>query len=284
MTYDALLRKVSKIAIENDKEVEAIKLLMMELSKLDAHQFYMNLKQEVPADFEEEFINKSMQYIINHIPVQHILGYAFFFGYKFTVNQHVLIPRVETEQLVENTLYYYDKYFGQKNIKLLDLGTGSGCIGVTLAKEETNLDVMISDVSFDALEVAKQNAVLLNVNVSAVLSSWFENINGKFDIIISNPPYIPDDEIVEDIVQKEPEVALYGGKNGTDFYELILKEIKPFLKEKALIGFEHGYQQKELIASYAKTYFPDAKLIQLKDFQGKDRMTFIGIGGVLEDE
>ncbi len=284
MTYEALLRKVSQFAVEHDEEVEAIKLLLMELSPLDAHQFYLNQREEVPADLEKDFIEKSMLYMIDHVPVQHILGYAFFYGYQFHVNEHVLIPRVETEQLVENTLYYYDKYFENENIKLLDLGTGSGCIGVTLAKEENHLDVMISDVSSDALEVAKKNADALKANVKAVLSSWFENIDGKFDIIISNPPYIPDDEVVQDIVQKEPEVALYGGKTGTDYYELILREIKPYLKEKALIGFEHGYQQRALIASYVKKYFPEARLVQLKDLQGKDRMTFVGIGGVLEDE
>lgn len=227
----------------------------MELSHDDAHQFYLNLKKEVPSDFEEDFLKKSMLYIENDIPVQHILGYAYFFGYKFIANKDVLIPRVETEQLVENTLYYYDKYFENENLKLLDLGTGSGCIGLTLAKEEKNLNVTISDVSIEALEVAKKNAETLEVEVTSILSSWFDHIEGKFDIIISNPPYIPDDEIVENIVQKEPEVALYGGKTGTDFYELILREIKPYLNEKALIGFEHGYQQKRSNCFLCKKIF-----------------------------
>jgi len=284
VTYEALLKKVSNIALDNQKEAEAIKLLLMELSPLDAHQFYLSLKDEVPKDFETMFLNKAMLYIKDDIPVQHILGYAYFFGYQFNVNDDVLIPRVETEQLVENTLFYYDKYFEGKQSKLLDLGTGSGCIGVTLKKEEHLLDVTISDISEKALAIAQSNADKLDVKVTSILSSWFENIEGKFDLIISNPPYIPDEEIVENIVKKEPEVALYGGIDGTDFYELILKEIKPYLNEKALIGFEHGYQQKEAIASYVKKYFPDAKLIQLKDYQGRDRMTFVGIGGVLDYE
>lgn len=284
MTYETLLKEVSTLALNHQKEAEAIKLLLMELSSFDAHQFYLNINQEVPSDFEKSFREKANLYIIDHIPVQHILGYAFFYGYNFTVNEHVLIPRVETEQLVENTLYYYDKYFGNKTLDVLDLGTGSGCIGLTLAKEEQNLNVTISDVSQKALDTALLNAKKLDISVKGILSSWFENIDHKFDMIISNPPYIPDDEIVEDIVQKEPDVALYGGKTGTDFYLHILKHIKPYLKDRALIGFEHGYQQKAQIAAYVKTYFKDAKLIQLKDYQGKDRMTFIGIGGVLDDE
>jgi len=284
VTYETLLKEVSTLALDHQKEAEAIKLLLMELSSFDAHQFYLNINQEVPSDFEKSFREKANLYIIDHIPVQHILGYAFFYGYNFTVNEHVLIPRVETEQLVENTLYYYDKYFGNKTLDVLDLGTGSGCIGLTLAKEEQNLNVTISDVSQKALDTALLNAKKLDISVKGILSSWFENIDHKFDMIISNPPYIPDDEIVEDIVQKEPDVALYGGKTGTDFYLHILKHIKPYLKDRALIGFEHGYQQKAQIAAYVKTYFKDAKLIQLKDYQGKDRMTFIGIGGVLDDE
>ncbi len=284
MTYETLLKKVSQIAIDHNKEVEAIKLLLMELSNLEAHQFYLNLKEEVPQSFEETFIEKSMLYIKEDMPVQHILGYAFFYGYQFIVSNDVLIPRVETEQLVENTLFYYDKYFDGKKLRVLDLGTGSGCIGLTLAKEEKNLDVTISDVSEKALAIANKNAQKLDVNVHSILSSWFDKIDGKFDMIISNPPYIPSDEDVEAIVKKEPEVALYGGQSGTDFYELILREIKPFLNDRALIGFEHGYQQKKRIYDYAKTYFKDAKIIQLKDLQGKDRMTFIGLGGVLDDE
>lgn len=284
MTFVTLLKEVSKKALAHHKEEEAIKLLLMELSPYDAHQFYLNLDKEVPSDFELTFREKSDLYILNHIPVQHILGYAFFYGYDFYVNDDVLIPRSETEQLVENTLYYYDKYFGNQRLDVLDLGTGSGCIGVTLAREEKNLKVTISDVSEKALVVANKNANHLKVEVTSIVSSWFDQIEGKFDMIISNPPYIPDDEIVEDIVQKEPEVALYGGKTGTDFYLHILQEIKPYLKDRALIGFEHGYQQKALIASYVKKIFPNAKLIQLQDYQGKDRMTFIGIGGVLDDE
>ena len=115
-------------------------------------------------------------------------------------------------------------------------------------------------------------------------SDLFEKINHQFDMIISNPPYIPDDEIVQDIVTKEPSVALYGGKLGVEFYERIIKESINYIKEKALIGFEHGYQQKAQIYAFAKKYYPDSNIIQIKDLQGRDRFTFIGIGGVLEDE
>ncbi len=284
MTYDQLLREVSKKAVQHDKEEEAIKLLLLELSGLAPHAFYLALKEEVDAAFVQSFTKKADDYIFNHVPVQHILGYSYFYGHKFNVSDAVLIPRVETEQLVENILYYYDKYFQNQNLNLIDLGTGSGCIGLSLAKEEPHLHVTVTDISEDALVVAKKNGKSLDVDVRYIASDWFSNVKGKFDMIISNPPYIPAAEDVQDIVKKEPSVALYGGDSGITFYEHILKHVKPFMKERCLIGFEHGYQQKEAILKLAHIHLPDAKVIQLKDMQGKDRFTFLGFKGVLSDE
>jgi len=284
VTYEALLKYGYKQIKNLDKEEEAVKLLLLELSGQDPHQFYMNLKTEASPEFQAFFMEKLDRYIHEDIPVQHLIGHAYFYGYQFKVNQDVLIPRSETEQLVEHVLYFYDTYFSPEKIKVLDLGTGSGCIGITCALEEEKLDVTISDISPDALKVATDNRDQLQAKTKIVLSDLFENINEKFDILISNPPYIPDDETVENIVLKEPGVALYGGSLGVDFYEKILKEAKQHLNPKALIGFEHGYQQKSQIKKFAEANFPEGIIIQLKDLQGKDRFTFIGLGGVLKDE
>lgn len=284
MTYESLLRAGYKKAKLHDKEEEAVKLLLMELSNQDPHQFYLHLADDAGLAFEKLFLGKLDQYLSDDIPVQHLIGHSYFFGHKFKVNQDVLIPRSETEQLVEHILYYYDQYFNDEKLEVLDLGTGSGCIGLTLDVEEENLNVTISDISAEALIVATENKINLNANAQIIQSDLFENINQNFDMIISNPPYIPDDEIVQDIVTKEPSVALYGGKLGVEFYERIIKESKKYIKEKALIGFEHGYQQKAQIYAFAKNYYPDANIIQLKDLQGRDRFTFIGIGGVLDHE
>ena len=284
MTFESLLRAGYKKAKLHDKEDEAVKLLLMELSNQDPHQFYLHLADDAGLEFEKLFLKKLDQYLIEDVPVQHLIGHSYFFGYKFKVNQDVLIPRSETEQLVEHVLYYYDQYFNDQKLDVLDLGTGSGCIGLTLALEAKDLNVTISDISQDALNVALENKEQLNAKAQIIQSDLFEKINHQFDMIISNPPYIPDDEIVQDIVTKEPSVALYGGKLGVDFYERIIKESISYIKEKALIGFEHGYQQKAQIFAFAKKYYPDANIIQVKDLQGRDRFTFIGIGGVLEDE
>lgn len=284
MTFEQLLKFAYKKTKECHKEEEAAKLLLMELSVQDPHQFFLNLKKEVHQDIEKSFLEKLDLYIYKHVPVQHLIGHSYFYGHKLIVNEHVLIPRGETEQLVEHVLYYYDQYFDRQQIDVLDLGTGSGCIGLTLSLEEKNLNVTISDISEDALSVAIQNKNNLNAKVNIILSDLFQNIKGKFDIIVSNPPYIPDSEVVDDIVLKEPRVALYGGVLGTDFYKKILDLSKSYMKEKGLIAFEHGYQQREEIYKYAKDAYPNAHIVQLKDLAGKDRFTMIGIGGVLDQE
>jgi len=284
VTYDKLLKVAYKKANSKNKEEEAVKLLLMELSHQDPHQFYLHLQDEVEEKFENEFLAKLDLYINQDIPVQHLIGHSYFFGYSFKVNEDVLIPRSETEQLVEHVLYYYDQYFNDQILDVLDLGTGSGCIGLTLALEVEPLNLTISDISEEALKVATFNADNLHVKAEIIQSDLFQNIKKRYDMIISNPPYIPDSEVVQDIVKKEPSVALYGGKLGVDFYERIIKESLFYIKDKALIGFEHGYQQKAQILAFAQHYYPEAKIIQVKDLAGKDRFTFIGIGGVLQDE
>jgi len=282
VTYEALLKQAYKKAKTYHKEEEAAKLLLMELSNQDPHQFFINLKTEVDPNFQKVYLEKLDQYLIHHIPVQHLIGHAYFYGYKLFVNEHVLIPRSETEQLVEHVLYYYDTYFSNQSLNVLDLGTGSGCIGLALALEEKNLNVTLSDISLDALEVARKNTQNLGTKVKLIHSDLFKEIKGKFDIIVSNPPYIPEQETVDDMVSKEPSVALYGGFLGTEFYERIIKEIKPFLNERSLIAFEHGFQQKEAIKKIAEIHFEHANIIQLKDLQGKDRFTFIGSHDILK--
>ncbi|MDY0294600.1 MAG: peptide chain release factor N(5)-glutamine methyltransferase [Acholeplasmataceae bacterium] len=284
MTLEALLKLAYKKVNEKSGEEEAAKLLLMELSGLDPHTFFMSMKETVNPELEDQFLTKLDLYINEHIPVQHLIGHSYFFGYPLIVNKHVLIPRPETEQLVEHVLYYMDTYFDSEHIKLLDLGTGSGCIGLTLAKEEPRLDVTASDISDEAIKVAALNKEKLNVSAHLIQSDLFQNITGQFDIIVSNPPYIPDSEVVEDVVSQEPSVALYGGSLGVDFYERILKEASPYLHDQALIAFEHGYQQKEIIYGFAVKHYPNAHIIQMKDLAGKDRFTFIGLGDVLNDE
>lgn len=278
MTYEQLLKVSSTKAFEHDMEAEAVKLLLLELSGFTPTEFYLNVKKDVPKDFIEFFNEKLALYLIDKVPVQHILGFSYFFGRKFKVNNNTLIPRAETEQLVEHVLMAYDDLFSNKSVDVVDLGTGSGCIAITLKLEEDLMNMRAYDISIDALEVAKENSEILGANVRFGVSNWFSAIDSKFDIIVANPPYIPKTEVVENIVQKEPSVALYGGEEGLDYYVEILKNAPKFLKEKAFIAFEHGYQQRQAIYNIAKRYFPDANIVQLEDLAGKDRFTFVYIG------
>jgi len=207
-------------------------------------------------------------------PVQYIVGNVDFYGYNFLVNKNVLIPRFETEELIEKTIKYIDKYF-DSNIDIIDLGTGSGCIAITLNKElGSNVDAI--DISPLALEVARENNARNQANVSFKEGNMLDGITKKYDVIISNPPYIAYDEEIMDIVKNnEPHLALYAPNNGLYFYEKIIREAVNCVKDRNLIAFEIGFQQGSEIIKIANKFFPHGKVWIEKDLQGKDRFVFI---------
>lgn len=208
------------------------------------------------------------------IPVQYIVGNVNFYGYKINVNKNVLIPRFETEELVFKTINYINKYFDKK-VSILDIGTGSGCIAITL-KKELNCDVDAVDISNKALEVAKKNAEENNVKINFFESNVFSNVKNKYDIIVSNPPYISYDEQIMDIVKNnEPNQALYADNEGLYFYEKILEESKKYLNKKFIIAFEIGYLQGNKIKELSLLNFPNCEVRIEKDMQEKDRFVFI---------
>ena len=163
---------------------------------------------------------------------------------------------------------------------MCDVATGSGCIAITLAKEEPNMTVCATDISFEALEVAEANNKKMEANVKFMQGDMLEPLKGrKFDIFVSNPPYIPEDEEVMSLVKNnEPNIALFGGMDGMKFYRIILSGVKELLKDKAMICFEHGYDKKDDMIKLANYYFPESKVEVIKDLEGKDRMTFIYVG------
>lgn len=209
-------------------------------------------------------------------PVQYIVGDVDFYGNIIKVNKNVLIPRRETEELVEKTIEYIKKLFPNQNISMLDIGTGSGCIPITLKKHFPNSNISAVDISVDALKVAADNSLSNNVNINFIQSNLFENVSGKYHCIISNPPYIKEDEEIMDIVKNnEPHLALYAPNEGLYFYEEILKEANKYLEDKFIIAFEIGETQGEDILAIAGKYFPTSKLLLEKDLQHLDRFVFI---------
>ncbi len=205
---------------------------------------------------------------------QYIVGNVNFYGNIINVDKRVLIPRFETELLVEKSIGYINKLFDNR-ASILDIGTGSGCIAITL-KKEIDCNVSAVDVSTFALEVAKSNAKLNNVDINFINSDIFSNVNYKYDVIISNPPYISYDEKIEDIVyNNEPHLALYAGDNGLYFYNKILSECSKCLKDKYLICFEIGCNQGDKIKELAFKYLDGINISLEKDYSDRDRFVFI---------
>lgn len=227
------------------------------------------LKKYLPPELLEDGIKK----MESGIPLQYIVGNVDFYGLNFIVNENVLIPRFETELLVEKTISYINRYF-TNDLKIVDLGTGSGCIAITLSKK-LNVEVDAVDISPSALEVAKKNNIINNTNVNFYLGNMLEPLSKKYDVIISNPPYIAYDEEIMDIVKNnEPVIALYADNNGLYYYEEIIKNSKNYLNGNGLLAFEIGYMQASSIKKLAKKYLNKEAIIE-KDYSNKDRFAFI---------
>lgn len=228
------------------------------------------LKKYLPTEKLEEGLKKLKE----GKPVQYIVGNVNFYGITLKVNENVLIPRFETETLVEKTINYAKKYLKQP-IKILDLGTGSGAIAITL-KKKLNSFVDAVDISKEALEVAKENSKENNVEISFIHSNMLEKVDKKYDLIISNPPYISYDEEVEEIVKNnEPHIALYAENDGLEYYEKILKSAEKYINKPGIIAFEIGMNQGKKIKKIASKYLKTDNIKIEKDLSGKDRYIFI---------
>lgn len=240
------------------------KIISLGISKREAEELI-----SVSKDIEHDY-----KLLKDGYPIQYLIGYVDFYGYKINVNEDVLIPRYETEYLLEKVINISKKIFSNK-INILDIGTGSGAISIVL-KNELNSNVTACDISEKALNTAINNAKINNSNINFIKSDIFSNVNSKFDIIISNPPYISSDEVIMDSVKKyEPNLALYAPNDGLYFYEEILKDAIKYLNDKFIIAFEIGWWQGNLIYDIAKRYFNDSIIRIEKDLTDRDRYLFI---------
>ena len=219
-------------------------------------------------------IDDAIEKLKKGIPVQYIVGNVSFYGFDFNVNENVLIPRFETEQLVEKTVKLINDKFDKK-VSIIDIGTGSGCIAVTLKKLiECKVDAV--DISELALNVARENAIKNEVSVNFFISDMLDNVDKKYDVIISNPPYISYDEEIMDIVKNnEPSIALYADDEGMYFYKKILDKARNNLNDRFIIAFEIGYMQGDKLKEYASKNYSDCNIFIERDLQGKDRFLFI---------
>ena len=278
-TYNNLLHEHKKAFIEADVTTETIKVFLYELCFARDINLYLHLDDEADPEVAEVF-EAGIQRLLNHEPLNYVLGYCWFYGYKLNVDDNVLIPRYETEELIGNTLALIDENFADyQEIKLADIGTGSGAIAIALAKEEPKLKVYASDISEGAIQVAKANAKLNGADIEFSVGNMLDPLiekGIKLDVLISNPPYIPSEEDLEVSVKDfEPHVALFGGADGLKYYREIFENAHLLLNEHAMLGFEIGYDQRESLTKVAKEYFPEASVEVIKDINGKDRMMFI---------
>ena len=269
MTIDEALA-YAKSKIHSDHA----KILLADLLNINSLELLLHLEEEVEEE-KLELFKKEVEALSQNKPLQYVIGNVNFYGEKFYINENVLIPRFETEELVENTIKKAKELFTEP-VDIIDIGCGSGVIGLTLEKHLSTNSVDLIDISEEALEVTHKNCGNFNSKANLIKSDVFENVDKKYDIIISNPPYIKLEEEIEDIVKdNEPHLAIYAGEDGLDVYKKLFKDIKNHMKEKCLIALEIGMDQADDIKKLVDENLDNVIFEVKKDLQDRDRMVFI---------
>ena len=262
--------------IRQGEEAESLSFVYRSLKNLSFTDFVFALQQEV-TEGEKQFVEEIFQQLATHKPAQYIIGHADFFGMQLKVDERVLIPRPETEELVELILAENSA----ENLKVLDIGTGSGAIALALAKNRPNWLVIAVDISLDALEVAELNRRNQNLNIVYKKSDCFEAISSKCDIIVSNPPYISqvdEAEVGLNVLHSEPHLALFADEDGLAIYRRIAEDAKDYLTDGGKIYLEIGYKQGQSVPALFRKHLPEKRVRTLKDQFGQDRMVVVDDG------
>ena len=262
--------------IRQGEEAESLSFVYRSLKNLSFTDFVFALQQEVTEE-EEVFVKEIFQQLVAHKPAQYIIGHADFFGMQLTVDERVLIPRPETEELVELILAENS----ETNLSVLDIGTGSGAIALALAKNRPDWSVTAADISQDALDLANENAKNQNLQIFLKKSDCFTEISEKYDIIVSNPPYIShedESEVSLNVLHSEPHLALFADEDGLAIYRRIAEDAKDYLKDGGKIYLEIGYKQGQSVPELFRKHFPEKRVRTLKDQFGQDRMVVVDDG------
>ena len=262
--------------IAQGEEAESLSFVYRSQKNLSFTDFVFALQQEI-SEGERQFVEDIYRKLANHIPAQYIIGHAEFFEMQLKVDERVLIPRPETEELVEFILAENPK----ENLKVLDIGTGSGAIALALAKNRPDWTITAADISQDALDLAMENANNQGQSLSFIKSDCFSEISSKYDIIVSNPPYISrvdESEVGLNVLHSEPHLALFADEDGLAIYRRIAEESKDYLNDGGKIYLEIGYKQGQSVPALFKENFPEKRVRTLKDQFGQDRMVVIDDG------
>ena len=257
-----------------DKEESLAKFLLMYMLDETAEQFSNKLSEELSVEQENRYFDLINKNINEDTPLSHLVGFDYFYDRKFKVTRDVLSPRIETEELIYKVLEYIKKS-KKDSFKILDLCTGSGIIAITLKKEivEKYTEIVASDISEKALSIAIENANNNNANITFIKSDLFDNISGKFDLIISNPPYISYKDkitIKDSVLNYDPHLALFAEEDGIYFYRKIIENAVHYLSKDGVIFFEIGYDQKEKIFELGKNN--NFITTVYKDINNRDRI------------
>ena len=262
--------------IVQGEEAESLSFVYRSLKNLSFTDFVFALQQELTEE-EKQFVEEIYKKLAAHIPAQYIIGHAEFFGMQLKVDERVLIPRLETEELVELILAENP----EGHLKVLDIGTGSGAIALALAKDRSDWTITAADISQDALDLASENAERLDLEISFIKSDCFSEISSKYDIIVSNPPYISRADEVEvglNVLHSEPHLALFADEDGLAIYRRIAEDSKDYLNDGGKIYLEIGYKQGQSVPALFMENLPEKRVRTLKDQFGQDRMVVIDDG------
>lgn len=274
------LNGASSFLEDNGREGNAARLLLQHVLQINYSGLMMKMHDEISVEQEQQFT----AYIEAHIkgrPVQYITGVEEFYGRTFEVDESVLIPRPETEELIVGTIERINRLFNKNDLLLADIGTGSGAIAITMKKECPDLNITATDISTAALETAQKNAKILQAELTFIEGDLTAPIaHQKWDIVLSNPPYIAFEDmssLSDVVVEHEPHSALFANENGLILYRKLAEQLPPLMNTPGLIGVEIGYTQGEAVAKFFREHFPQAQVSVVKDINGKDRMVFCEI-------
>ena len=262
--------------IRQGEEAESLSFVYRSLKNLSFTDFVFALQQEVTEE-EEVFVKEIFQQLATHKPAQYIIGQADFYGMQLKVDERVLIPRPETEELVELILAENP----ETNLSVLDIGTGSGAIALALAKNRPDWSVTAADISQNALDVASENSKNQNLQLFLKKSDCFTEISEKYDIIVSNPPYISREDASEvglNVLYSEPHLALFADEDGLAIYRRIAEDVKDYLKDGGKIYLEIGYKQGQSVPELFRKQLPEKRVRTLKDQFSQDRMVVVDDG------
>lgn len=276
MNYAETISQLEKQLQEIGEDPENLAYVFRELKGWSLLDFILHQNKDVSAQ-DQALIEDIMSQLKEHRSPQYITGKAYFRDLELAVDERVLIPRPETEELVDLVL----KENSKADLQILDIGTGSGAIAISLKSARPDWHVTASDISSEALQLAKENSERNQASLDFIESDVFNQISGKFDVIISNPPYIAyddEDEVGINVLASEPHLALFADEDGFAIYRRIIEGASSHLTENGKLYFEIGYKQGDGMRRLLAQHFPEKRVRVLQDIFGKDRMVVMDNG------